>query len=482
MTIKTFITLDLGTSSVKCSLIDSCGKILNIIQKPLTIRLPKTGWVEYDAKQLLNTPLELLDETIKSAPKDLQISGIGVASQRSTIVLWDKKSGEPLCPVLSWQDGRAAAELSKVSFSQEEIHKITGLYKTPYYSASKISWCLKNYEEVKSAYQKGDLLCGALPTYLIWKLTEGKTFAIDATLAQRMLLFDIKKLCWDKKLLDAFGIDENILPEITPSVKEFGTYKGIAILAMIGDQQAALVGVGAISEGLAALNYGTGAFLLANTGTKLLDVQGLLSSVNAQIAKEKITYSLEGTVNSAGSMFDWLKLLGFDLDIKKIDDYCNNSQTNPMVLPALGGLGAPFWDFNTSVTFTGLTPQTKKEDIAKASLQGIAFLVAIIAMSMKKSNVNLKEIRASGGLAESKYLLSFQSDLLHTPVIKMYQEQTTLLGAAYLMSKYLGLESDKWNFLEKSEKFVPKLSASQSEKLLSCYMRFLELSRQISRI
>jgi glycerol kinase len=475
---KNFIVMDLGSSNIRCALINADGKISKMETQPIQANFPKPNHAEYDGEKLLNIQLELLNGILKESKP----AGIGISSQRSTIVLWDKNTGKPLCPVLSWQDGRGAQELGKVSLSQEEIHKITGLYKTPYYSASKISWCLKNYPEVQAAYKKGNLFIGALPTYLIWHLTGGKTFAIDPTLAQRTLLFDINKFDWSSELLKLFEIDKNILPQIKSSTGDFGTYKDIPIIAMAGDQQSAQLGAGAVNEGEAVLNYGSGAFLLINTGGKILSVNGILNSVNCQIGNAKPAYSLEGTVNSAGTMFDWLKKLGLDFDIKKLDDYCKNASTNPILLPALGGLGAPFWDFNTNVTMAGLTPQSKKEDIIKASLQGVAFLAAIIAMQSKKHGLVLKEVRSSGGLANSDYLLGFQADLLQASVVRMGQVQMSITGIGYIMARHLGLNTDNWNFLENSVKFNPKLSPSQSEKLVDCYYKFLELSRQISKI
>lgn len=469
-----FAVLDLGSSGFECALLDIKGNIVKSLKKSIKPKLPREGFLEYDSEEILKVQVALLDKIIANG-KPL---GIGIASQRSTVVLWDKKTGKTLCPVLSWQDARATSELGNLAISQKKIHKITGLYKTPYYSAPKISWCLKNFPSVKSALKKNTLLCGSLPTYLIWYLTRGKTFAIDPTLAQRTLLFDINKFDWNKDLLSAFNIPRRILPQVSESVGNFGIYKNIPVIAMVGDQQSALAGVEAFDKGDAMINYGSGAFLLVNTGNEKIDIPGLLTSVNWQNSSKK-TYSLEGTINSAGSMFDWLKKLGFDFDIKKLDYYCAHSDTNPFVLPALGGIGAPYWDFNTEVVMAGLTPQTKKEDIVKATLQGIAFLASDIFSKIGQSGIEIKEVKASGGLSASDYLLDFQSDLIQVPVTRV-GERETIKGVFNLMSKYLGIAQQK--ITKQTKKFIPKLTPSQSQKLIDCWIKFLNLSRQIYKI
>lgn len=481
-----FAVLDLGSSSFRCALLNSKDNIIKLVQKPVRPDLPKTGYVQYDGEKLLKLQIFLLDKILNFAPNGAKILAIGIASQRSTIVLWDKNTGKTLCPVLSWQDGRAGSELKNIKLSQEEVFKITGLYKTPYYSAAKISWCIKNFSKVKSAQKKGTLLCGALPTYLIWHLTRGRTFAIDPTMAQRTLLFDINKLKWSNKLLASFGVKQNILPKITPSNANFGAYKNIPIITMLGDQQSALAGVKAFKKGDAMLNYGTGAFLLANTGNKIMKVPGLLTSVNWQDEGKKASYILEGTIHSAGSIFDWLKKLGFDFDIKKLDYYCTHSATNPLVLPALGGLGAPYWDFTTEVVMAGLSPQSKKEDIIKGALQGIAFLASVIAGEIRKSGIKINEIKVSGGLSASDYLLGFQSDLMQIPTIREQERETTLKGVYYLMLKHKNIfpfyKGRREGILPQPKKFTPKLTSYQSQGLFNCWHRFLELSRQICRI
>jgi glycerol kinase len=530
-----FVVLDLGSSGFKCVLLNSKAEIVKLVQKPVKPRLPAPGHIEYDGEKLLKLQLSLLGEILNSAEGKNRIAAIAACSQRSTIVLWDSKTGKTLCPVLSWQDCRAGGELENIKFSNEEIHKITGLYKTPYYSAPKIKWCLKNFPQVADAYKKGTLLCGSPATYLIWHLTEKKVFAIDPTLAQRTILFDIKNLCWSQDLLKSFGIDRNILPRITPSIGNFGSHKGIPICAMLADQQAALAGAGAFGHGDAMINYGTGAFLLVNTGQDILNTAGLLTGVNWQTADGKTSYNLEGIINAAGLMFDWLKKLGFDFDTTKLDDYCKKSVTNPLVLPALGGLGSPYWDFNAEVVMAGLSPESEKQDILKGSLQGIAFLAACIVMHMKKNGVKLNCIGACGGLSKSDYLLGFQSDLMQVPVIRIKEPESTVMGVYYLMLQHLGIEIPLKPFLfpplskegrggilpdsrqrqgrtcgafgnelfsdndgaagaaskgkissQKAVKqpriFTPKLTPSQSQQLFDCWHKFLELSQKISRI
>ncbi|MCX5783326.1 MAG: FGGY family carbohydrate kinase, partial [Elusimicrobia bacterium] len=278
---KCFIVIDQGSSSSRAFAVSVDGKILAGSRETLSADFPQPGWAQYDAQELLNSQLLTLKEVLDSLPPDIKPQSIGIASQRSSVVFWDGKNGAPLAPIISWQDGRASAEANACQTSQEKIHQITGLYKTPYYSAPKILWALKNYPAVKKSLGSGRLKVGPVASYILWHLTGGESFSVDPTLAQRTMLFDINKLCWSGELLEAFSIPLSVLPEVKPSFGNFGMYEDIPISVMLGDQQAAFCGAGSNAQ-IAALNCGTGAFFLAGCGDKPINVPGILTTVAHQ--------------------------------------------------------------------------------------------------------------------------------------------------------------------------------------------------------
>ncbi|MFH1618958.1 MAG: FGGY family carbohydrate kinase [bacterium] len=479
------IVLDQGSSSSRALAVDRHGVVKFKVLKPLQASYPREGMAEYDASALLQSQLKALEELLRKLPRSARPVAMGIAAQRSTFVLWDRKTGTPLCPALSWQDGRAVKELDEAGLDPIKVHFTTGLYKTPYYSASKMLWCIKNLPEVKAARDSGRLMAGPVTSFLIWHLTRGDVFAADPTMAQRTLLFNIKRSCWDESLLGSFSIPSSILPAIRPTVGAWGEYrKGrlkIPVNVTIGDQQAAVAGLGVNRAGMTALNYGTGAFLLCNTGREMHQIPGLLTSVGLQDGSGKNSYLLEGTVNSAASTLEWMKILGLLDNIKEADSMCRASKGGVMVLPALGGLGAPRWDYLTSTTMTGFNSQTRRNDIVRGCVEGIACLVTDIAVLLKSRGLEPGETRASGGLAGLDYMMQFQANLFQRPVMRMVQPEATAAGAAMLAAGYAGMDVSDWPLDRAEKRFEPAVPAAEAEKLIKRWKAFVENCRKMSR-
>jgi glycerol kinase len=478
------IVLDQGSSSSRALAFDLAGNIRFKVQKKIVPSYPQPGYAEYDALKLLKSQTDSLKEVLARLPAGSAVKALGLAAQRSTVVLWDKETGVPAAPALSWQDGRAQAELDGVSISNDAIHELTGLYKTPYYSASKIKWCLENLPEVKTAAAAGKLLVSPVAGFILWHLSKGKIFALDPTQAQRTLLFNIKRLQWDPKLLGAFGLRSVLLPEVLPTIGDFGGIKAggfeIPVRAVMGDQQAALLGLGARSENSAALNYGTGAFLLVNTGSRLVKARGILNSIGWREAGAKAPcYFLESTVNSAGSALDWLKEnFGMFDELSEVDAMCRLSRNRLLCLPAVGGLGSPYWDFSTFTTFTGFSPLSDKHDIVRGMVEGIAYLVGDSLDIIRGKGFNIKKIYASGGLSNIDWLLQFQADITGAAVLRMEDTEATALGAAIGAARAAGIELPRR--IKISKKFSPSISVEERSRLIKGWRMFVKNIRKTS--
>ncbi len=478
------LVLDQGSSSSRTLAFDLEGNIRFKSQKKIALCYPQPGRAEYDGLELLRSQTESLKEVLARLPEGSAVKALGLAAQRSTVVLWDRETGVPLCPALSWQDGRALGALAKVPLSNTAVHELTGLYKTPYYSASKIRWCLENYPEVSAASAAGRLLVSPVSGFILWHLTKGETFALDPTQAQRTLLFNIKRLRWDQRLLAAFGVSREWLPEIRPAIGDFGRVKlegfDIRARAMLGDQQAALLGLGAVSEGSAALNYGTGAFLLVNTGPSVVKVRGILNSIGWQEAGAQAPcYFLESTVNSAATALEWLKLkFGMFNELSEVDGMCRLSRNRLFCLPAIGGLGSPYWDFSAFTTFAGFLPHTDKYDMIRGVVEGIAYMVGDALDLIRKKGYNISEIRASGGLANIDWLLQFQADITGARVLRMEDTEATALGAAIAAAGAVGISLPRK--ASASRVFTPAVSDEERANLLKGWRGFVKNIRKTS--
>lgn len=484
METKLILSLDQGSSGSRVFALRADGTTAGKESCPLEPRHLPGGRAEYDADELLNSQTGPLNRLIDRLPQEAGLC-LAVSCQRSTVVLWDRQTGKPLCPVLTWQDGRAQAEADAVELPQEEIHKITGLYKTPFYSAAKIAWCLKNIPAVAEAAAENRLLCGPVASHLIWHLTNGAVFAADVTLAQRMLLLNVHTLDWDETLLALFGIKREWLPQIRPTAGDFGIYeyggRRIPIAVCAGDQQAAAYCAGLVPGG-SMINYGTGAFFLHNAGAERKLIPGILTSLSVSGRDGACDTLLEGPVNAAGSLFLWLKELGFSFEMAELDALYAQAKNPVWLLPALGGLGAPYWDFTVSPVMANFTPQTKKADVLAGAVRGVALLLADIVYYLKKAGVTLgEEMKVSGGLAQLECLLQFQSDILQTVLLPYEEKESTVMGAALLAAPSAGIKTDGWTLHSSDRRVEPEFFGVEAQKEYRKWRAFTDWCRERPR-
>jgi glycerol kinase len=433
--------LDQGSSHSKAVLVDRKGKIVCQGAIPLETFWPRPGWVEQDPRAILQSQLGAVSKILRSVNrKKIEIAGLGIANQRSTLILWDKNSGLPLTPALSWQDLRTAGLINKWKKQRPVIRSRTGLILTPYYSASKLKWLLDHVKGLRDKIKKGGCYCGTVNTYLIWHLTKGEVYATDPTNAARMLLMNLKSLAWDPELLDLFDIPLNFLPSIYPTIGDFGRAKlfgrDIPIRSSIGDQQGALAGVGALNKGEALINYGTGGFFLVNAGSKPVLMPGLLTSL-AWTTSDDQAYVIEGTVNSVGVLFTWLMEIGLFHAPEEIDRLAKSSFKSSFeeltLIPSLSGLGAPHWLSEAKGAIFGISTTTKKGDLVRAALEGVSFLIKDIAEVIREDGrIRIKMITAGGGGSRIDSLIQAQADHLGFSIRRTEAAEATAVGSALL--------------------------------------------------
>jgi glycerol kinase len=488
------LALDQGSSSSRAMIFDHSGKLKARTQVKLPTLIPKPGWVEHDARQLLSGQLSAAKQTLEQLGRYSKPPlAVGITNQRSTILLWERETGRTLAPAVSWQD-RRALELCKSlgrpsnSKTTDLIRQKTGLRLTPYYAAPKLAWLLENIAGARKKAEKGELLCGTVNTYLIWHLTEGQAHITDHTNAARMLLMDLSTLNWDQRLLEIFGIPKQILPKIVSTCEFLGeAHIGkhqIPIFCSIGDQQAASIGLGCAERGDITLNYGTGGFLLLNTGYTPQSHSGLLTSM-AWSSPRKVSYLLEGTVNSVGSALDWLReSLGMFKNVSEVPQLYKQSKHPAFVIPSLSGLGAPHWREEITSLFSNIHRETRRADLVRGMVDGIAFLMMDIFEAMKKTGVNPSDrIRAGGGLAHLDVLLQFQADLFQSPIERPANIEASALGAAFLAGLGCGAWSDPsqiQKIVKKGRTFKPKPPRQRAERLYSQWKNLIRLALQSS--
>ncbi|MCP4839395.1 MAG: glycerol kinase GlpK [Planctomycetes bacterium] len=435
------LALDEGTSSCRTVAFDEDGHIKSVAQKELSQSYPQPGWVEHDALEIRDHQLGTLHEVLGSLGAESgDVAGIGITNQRETVVLWDRRTGEPIHPAIVWQDCRTADAMELLA-SDEAVAKLitdrTGLVLDPYFSASKLQWLLDHVEGARRAAKDGHLAFGTVECWLLWCLTNGQRHATDASNASRTMLYDIERGCWDEDLLALFDIPESVLPEVVPCCGAFGTAlgnSGIPIAGMIGDQQAALFGHGCLEVGDAKTTYGTGCFLLLNTGhNKVRSEGGLLTTIGWQLGNAT-TFAMEGSVFMGGASIQWLRdglgIINSAADVNPLAETV--SDTDGVVLvPAFTGLGAPYWDPWGRGAILGMTRGTTSAHIARATLEGIAMSVGDVFRAMEAdAKIPLHELRVDGGAAASDLLMQIQSDVLDTAVLRPALLETTAWGAA----------------------------------------------------
>ena len=440
--------LDEGTTSARTLVYDAVNnEIITIANEKFKQYFPKAGWVEHDANEIW----EVMQNTLYKAVKDTKISideiiGMGITNQRESIVAWDRETGISICPSIVWQCRRTKDYCNSIRKGMRKyIKKTTGLIVDPYFSATKIKWILENVPKAQKLLAKNQLCIGTIDSYLTFRLTNGEKFITDTSNASRTMLFNINTLTWDKKLLDYFGIPQSILPEVVDNGKELGiahTKLGdIPIGAILGDQQSSLFGQGCFTQGLAKATYGTGCFILSNTGDKMVDNPKMLSTI-AWTINGKTTYAQEGSIFNAGTVVNWLidNLQVLESN-KQASDICNkleNGTEGVYFVPAFTGLGAPYWNSVSTGCIIGLTRATTKDHIIRAGLESMAYNTYDIVSCMENKDISIKELRVDGGVSRNEFLMQFQSNILGKKVLKPSSTECTALGTIYMTGLSLG--------------------------------------------
>jgi glycerol kinase len=475
---KYIIALDQGTTSSRTVLFNEHGQIVDMAQLEFEQIFPQSGWVEHNPKEILRTQLETLDSVIKkNNVSAIEIAAIGITNQRETTVIWDKNTGEPIYNAIVWQDRRTApiCEDLKKQGLENHVRKATGLVIDSYFSGTKVKWLLDNVQGARQKANNGELLFGTIDTWLVWNLTKGKSRVTDYSNASRTMLYNICELNWDEKMLEALNIPKSILPEVKPSGYHFGDYESdgvkIPIAGIAGDQQSALFGQACFEAGMAKNTYGTGCFMLMNTGEKIqYSENGLLTTI-AWGLDDKVFYALEGSVFIAGASIQWLRDgLNFFANASESEKSALEveGESGVYVVPAFAGLGAPYWDMYARGAVFGLTRDTGKHHITKATLESIAYQTKDILNAMQEdSKIELSELKVDGGACANNFLMQFQADILNTTVERPEVIESTALGAAYLAGITVGLwKKEDIARNRKIEKvFEPKMDDAKRNKL-----------------
>lgn len=456
---KYVMALDAGTTSNRCILFNQKGEVCSVAQRAFTQYFPKPGWVEHDADEIWASQLGVAVEALnKISAKAEDIAAIGITNQRETAIVWDKNTGEPIYNAIVWQCRRTSAycDSLKEKGLTNKFREKTGLVIDAYFSGTKIKWILDNVEGARERAEKGELLFGTVDTWLIWKLTKGKVHVTDYSNASRTMLFNIKDLCWDEEILKELNIPRCMLPEVKPSSCVYGStdYFGgeVKIAGAAGDQQAALFGQTCFNAGEAKNTYGTGCFLLMNTGEKpVFSKNGLVTTIAWGI-DGKVNYALEGSIFVAGAAIQWLRDEMRLIDSSIDSEYMASkvSDTNGCyVVPAFTGLGAPHWDQYARGTIVGITRGVNKSHIIRATLESLAYQTHDVITAMKAdSNIELRSLKVDGGASANNLLMQIQSDIIAAPVLRPKCVETTAMGAAYLAGLAVGYWSSKEDVIQ----------------------------------
>lgn len=475
------LALDQGTTSSRAILFDQDGTIISSAQKEFKQYFPKAGWVEHDPGEIWSSQISVAAEVVSKADTTAaEIAAIGITNQRETTIVWNKNTGEPVHNAIVWQDRRTADLCKKLKSDglEETFRKKTGLVLDPYFSGTKIKWILDHVENARKLAEQGDLLFGTVDSWLVWKLTEGNVHITDVTNASRTLIYNIHDLEWDSDILDILDIPSSMLPEVKSSSEVYGHSgdkmfaRKIPIAGIAGDQQAALFGQVCTQQGMAKNTYGTGCFMLMQTGDKPIESKNNLLTTIAWQLDGKVQYALEGSVFIAGAVVQWLRDgLGLIDQSEEIEPLAKQVEDNDgiYVVPAFSGLGAPHWDPYARGLIIGITRGTQSAHIARAALESIAYQSKDLLQAMESdSGIKLKELRVDGGASVNNLLMQFQSDILDVPVVRPTITETTALGAAYLAGLAVGywdnLEtiSEKW---KADKSFQPDMDNEQRSRL-----------------
>ncbi len=496
---KYVIALDQGTTSSRAIIFDKNTNIISTAQREFTQLYPEPGWVEHNPMEIWATQRSVLTEVIARSGISLKdVAAIGITNQRETTIVWDKKTGEPVYNAIVWQCRRTAdiCEKLKEKGLEEYIKENTGLILDAYFSGTKLKWILDNVKGARERAEKGELLFGTVDTWLVWKLTAGKVHVTDYTNASRTMLFNIKELKWDKKILKELDIPENMLPEVRNSSEVYGYTKmgltmgeesgtDVPIAGMAGDQQAALFGQACFNSGDTKNTYGTGCFMLMNTGERCIkSSNGLLTTIAIGI-DNKIEYALEGSVFIAGAAIQWLRdEMKFFSDAADTEYFATKIENNGGVylVPAFVGLGSPYWDMYARGTIVGLTRGSNRNHIIRAALEAIAYQSKDLIEAMKEdSGLSFSTLKVDGGAVRNNFLMQFQADILNTDVLRPEITETTALGAAYLAGLAVGFWKDKENIVKNwklNRKFTPNLSEELRNKYFKGWKKAVEKAKK----
>lgn len=492
------LSIDQGTTSSRAILFNKKGEVVHSSQKEFKQYYPKPGWVEHNASEIWGTVLSVLAAALtESGIQQTQIAGIGITNQRETTVVWNKKTGQPIYPAIVWQSRQTQSIIDELKREDlgEWFRNKTGLLLDPYFSGTKVKWILDNVEGAREAAEQGDLLFGTIDSWLIWKMTDGEVHVTDPSNASRTLLYNIFDLKWDEEICLKLGIPMQMLPEVKSSSEVYGhtdpnVFFGqrVPIAGIAGDQQAALFGQHCIEKGMAKNTYGTGCFMLMNTGEEpVRSANGLLTTI-AWGLDGKVVYALEGSVFVAGSAIQWLRDgMRMLKNAADSEDYAKRvpSTDGVYVVPAFVGLGTPYWDSEARGAVFGLTRGTEKEHFIRATLESLAYQTKDVLDCMEQdSGIDIKVLRADGGAVANAFLMQFQSDVLQKDVELARLNETTALGAAFLA----GLATGFWENLDEigllathQHVYKPTLDPNNRDELYTGWKKAVAATRQFSR-
>jgi len=494
---KYIMALDSGTTSNRCILFNKKGEICSVAQKEFTQYYPKPGWVEHDAVEIWNTQLSVAQEALRKIGAHAEdVAAIGITNQRETTIVWDKETGEPVCPAIVWQCRRTAEYCDELRARglADTCRERTGLIIDAYFSATKLRWILENVPGARQRAERGELLFGTVDTWLIWKLTGGRVHVTDYSNASRTMLYNIRDLCWDETILRELNIPACMLPEVRPSSCVYGETESrlfgapIPIAGAAGDQQAALFGQTCFEAGEAKNTYGTGCFLLMNTGeTPKFSNNGLVTTI-AWGLDGKVEYALEGSIFVAGAAIQWLRDEVRLIEAAPDTEYFATTvpATNGCyVVPAFVGLGAPYWDQYARGTIVGLTRGVNRAHIIRATLESLAYQTNDVLHAMEEdAGIRLAALKVDGGASANNFLMQFQADISDAPVRRPVCVETTAMGAAYLAGLAVGYWQSKQEVLKNwqiSRVFEPEMGEQQRKKLLRGWKRAVNCARDWAR-
>ena len=488
---KYILSLDQGTTSSRAILFDQSGSIVSLAQKEFRQIFPKPGWVEHDPRDIWSTQAGVAAEVLtKANVRAADIAGIGITNQRETTIVWDRATGQPIHNAIVWQDRRTASICDRLRAQKKDriIRRKTGLVLDAYFSATKVQWILQNVKGARARAKAGELAFGTVDSWLVWNLTGGKVHVTDASNASRTMLLDIGKCEWDDELLSMFGVPRSMLPAVRSSSEIYGQTQmlgvPIPIAGIAGDQQAALFGQACTKPGMAKNTYGTGCFMLMNTGTKRIASKNNLLTTIAWRLGDKTEYALEGSIFIAGAVVQWLRDgLEFFRSAADVEALARTVEDTGgvYVVPAFAGLGAPHWDQYARGTIVGLTRGSTKAHIARAALESIVLQVRDVLRAMEAdARIKLKELRVDGGASANDLLMQLQADIMSVPVVRPKVTETTALGAAYLAGLAVGYWKNQAEIARQwqvDRRFTPTMKAAARERLAKGWERALSRAK-----